>query len=74
MEDSIAMIISSFPYDYQYLQRCNQIAIRTTIAYDKYNCTKLFIMRCVLQINIAIIASTFHHDYQCSATIRLLNG
>ena len=57
------MTASTFPYGYE--SKCNnQIDLCTMIAYDKQNCTKLFIMRCVLQNNIAMIARTFPHDYQ----------
>ena len=51
------MIARTFPHDYQYVQQSD--AIGTTIAYDKQYCTKLFIMRCVRQDNIAMTASTF---------------
>ena len=49
----------------------HQIAICTTIAYDKQYCTKLLIMICVLQNYTAMIASTFYIA-QCSETIKML--
>ena len=44
---------------------CIAIALLKMIAYDEQNCTNVFIMRCVLHNNIAMIARTLPHGYQC---------